>query len=56
LPAKAVCQATKILGELVGDFPRVVVVCVNWCAMSFVDSLWLSLRIQWQGVGTLGYS
>ncbi|WP_267885920.1 hypothetical protein [Pseudomonas lini] len=23
---------------------------MNWCEMRSIDSLWLSLRMQWQGV------
>ncbi|RON09928.1 hypothetical protein BK659_08425 [Pseudomonas brassicacearum] len=49
----AVGQAVKFLGKLVGDFPQVVAVFMNWCEMSSIDRLQVSLHIQWRGVGTL---
>jgi len=40
-------------GKVVGNFLQVVAVFMNWFEMFSTDSLWWSLRIQWQGVGTL---
>ncbi len=40
-------------GDVVGDFLQDAAVSMNWCEMSSIDSLWLSLQMQWQGVGTL---
>jgi hypothetical protein len=51
----AVSQATKFLGKVVGSFLQNVSVSMNWCEVRSVDSLWLSLRMQWQGVGALSH-
>ena len=53
MPVKAVLQAAKFLGKVVGSFLQVVAVCMNWWEVRSIDSLWWSLKIQWQGVGTL---
>ncbi|VVN47492.1 hypothetical protein PS662_06014 [Pseudomonas fluorescens] len=39
LPAKAVLQAAKFLGKVVGSFLQVVAVCMNWCAWIHIDRL-----------------
>lgn len=49
-------MTAKFLGKPIGSFLQVVAVSINWCDVRSVDSLWLSLRMQWQGVGTLRYS
>jgi hypothetical protein len=45
--------AAKFLGKVVGSFLQLVSVSMNWCEMFSNDSLWQSLKTQWQGVGTL---
>ncbi|KMM92197.1 hypothetical protein ACFQD2_24380 [Pseudomonas lini] len=50
MPAKAVLQTVKFLGKVIGSFLQLVAVSMNWCEMRSIDSLWLSLRMQWQGV------
>jgi hypothetical protein len=45
--------AAKFLSKVVGNFLQDVAVFMNWCEMSSIDSLWQSLQMQWQGVGTL---
>ena len=42
-------------GKVVGSFLQLVAVSMNWCEMRSMDSLWLSLRMQWQGVGALSH-
>lgn len=44
---------TNFPGKLIGSFLQVVTASMNWRAMDCRDSLWLSPRKWWQGVGTL---
>ncbi|CAI8950855.1 hypothetical protein EMIT0P100_40267 [Pseudomonas sp. IT-P100] len=46
LPAKAVLQAAKFLGKVVGSFLQFLSVSMNWYASSRIDSLGWSLQIQ----------
>ncbi len=48
-------DAGEFPGDVVGSFLQLVAVSMNWCEMFSIDSLWWSLKIQWQGVGTLQY-
>ena len=48
-----VVHPAKFLGKVVGSFLQLVSVSMNWCEMFSIDSLWLSLKTQWWGVGTL---
>jgi hypothetical protein len=43
----------KFPDKSIGSFLQAVAASMNWCDVRSVDSLWLSLRMQWQGVGTL---
>jgi len=43
----------NFLGKVVGSFLQSAAVSMNWCEVNSMDSLWLSLQKQWQGVGTL---
>ena len=48
-------DAGEFPGDVVGSFLQLLAVSMNWCEMSSIDSLGRSLKIQWQGVGTLQY-
>ncbi len=50
---KIIVIITKCLDKLVGSFLQPVAVSMNWCEVISMDSLWLSLQMQRQGVGTL---
>lgn len=43
----------KFLGKVVGSFLQDVAVSMNWWTLGYRDSLSLSSRKRWQGVGTL---
>lgn len=43
----------KFPDTVIGRFLQAVAVSMNWCDMFSIDSLWWSLKTQWQGVGTL---
>jgi hypothetical protein len=47
---------SKFPDNVVGSFLQNVSVSMNWCEVRSMDSLWLSLQMQWQGVGTLDNS
>ncbi|EXF96629.1 hypothetical protein HK44_016560 [Pseudomonas fluorescens HK44] len=42
----AAVQAVRFLGKLVGDFPHVIAVSMNWRELGFIDRLQVSLHIQ----------
>jgi hypothetical protein len=46
-------RGAKFLGKVFGSFLQLVSVSMNWCEMLSIDSLWWSLKTQWQGVGAL---
>jgi hypothetical protein len=52
---KEALQSAKFLDKVVGSFLQLVAVSMNWCEMFSIDSLWLSLQMQWQGVGALSH-
>ena len=52
-PRRRSYKTVKFLGKVIGSFLQLVAVSMNWCEMRSIDSLWWSLKIQWQGVGTL---
>ena len=45
-------RCTKFPGKVFGRFLQNVAVPMNWCDVNSVDSLWLSLQMQRQGVET----
>jgi hypothetical protein len=50
---KTFVVTAQFLGKVIGSFLQAAAVSVNWCEMFSIDSLWWSLKAQWQGVGTL---